>query len=255
MNCPNCGEEIIDNQKFCTNCGTKVNINKETNNLNLLNLSNPTIIFVVVLVSLIFIALAIGIFHKKFYTDISIENNNEKIEQQEKPISNENLTNSEILNVINDYQDKYFKIIKRHDVLLQLDQDDDCERDMEELKALFEEVKSKINNNEFLTKYNTIEEKFKECDGETTDEMNDFAKQEYDAVDKLLNDVYKVVKAKLNADDFEQLKLSEIKWLKEVEAYYSVFEEQGFGTIRTIVYFDYEVNMRKFRTLLLMLYL
>ena len=91
--------------------------------------------------------------------------------------------------------------------------------------------------------------------GETTLEMNQFAKQKYDAFDKLLNDVYGAVKLKISDKDFEKLQIQQRAWLKEVEDYNNVFEAQKFGTIGTLVKLDYEINMRSFRTLLLMMYL
>ena len=62
------------------------------------------------------------------------------------------------------------------------------------------------------------------------------------------------VKAIIPPEDFKQLITSELKWLKEVEDYYKVYEQQGFGTIGPLIHLGYECDMRNFRTLLLMLY-
>ena len=163
---------------------------------------------------------------------------------------------SDVLSIINQYQTKYWEIVKRHDTLLMTWADDDKERDREELNLLFKEVQGKIDkDNTFFKKYIEIEEQFKENNGNNTIEVNEFASKHYDAVDKLLNDVYKAVRNDLSEKDFEQLKSTQIAWLNEVQGYKEVFDAQGFGTIRTVIAFNYEINMRNFRTLLLMLYL
>lgn len=134
--------------------------------------------------------------------------------------------------------------------------DDDKEKDREELDRLFKEVENRIDvDNKFLKRYREIEEEFKDNKGENTIEINEFASKHYNATDKLLNEVYVEVEKKLPESDFEKLKLTQKPWLKEVEAYHEVFEAQGFGTIRTLISYNYEINMRNFRTLLLMLYL
>ena len=76
----------------------------------------------------------------------------------------------------------------------------------------------------------------------------------YEAVDKLLNETYQAVRIKIPREDFKNLIASELKWLKDVEQYHKVFEQQEYGSSRTWVNLRYEINMRQFRTLLLMLY-
>ena len=80
-------------------------------------------------------------------------------------------------------------------------------------------------------------------------------KKKYDLIDKLLNDIYKEIKEKLPQNEFEKLRLSQKKWLRDVQDYNKIFESKGFGTIGTMVKLDYETNMRSFRSLLLMFYL
>lgn len=267
MNCPNCGSEIKENQKFCNKCGAKIKTSIQQEAVNNDSITSvpkqkfltPVIFGVSIFAGFVFIALVIGIIHFSTYTDVSIDNNakEEQVEQEEQVevSKKEPTTVAEKLYLLDEYQAKYFRIIRRNDVLLQLEQDDDCDRDMEELNALFREVKDKIRSNSYLSKYEEIEERFSENPGENTVDMNIFASQHYDAVDGLLNEVYQAVKAKIPPEDFKNLVASEIKWLKDVESYKSVFESKGFGTIRTLVYTNYEINMRNFRTLLLMLYL
>ena len=54
MNCPNCGNDVNENQKFCSNCG--ININKripEKNNLNKKQILLMLMSFAVVIASII----------------------------------------------------------------------------------------------------------------------------------------------------------------------------------------------------------
>lgn len=170
--------------------------------------------------------------------------------------SNKNLkTSDEKLALIDNYQKKYFEIVKRNDVLLNIEENDAVKKDNKELKKLYSQVKKQIKNKEFLNKYKDIEKRFSICEEETTIGMNKFAANNYTAVDNLLNEVYKEVQSKISPEDFKKLAQSENEWLNEVEAYEKVFNSKGFGTIGTIVYYGYEIDMRSFRTLLLMLYL
>ena len=173
-------------------------------------------------------------------------------------ISNKTSTNVASLNTLNEidnYQSRYFEIIKRHDALLNLENSDEAIEDLKELKGLFEEVKGKISkDNSLLVEYEKIKNEYRNNPGNNTLEMNEFAKRKYESFDKLLNDSYKAAEAKLSKSDFEKLKLSQREWLGEVEAYNLTFEKQDFGTIKTLIKYDYEINMRCFRALLLMMY-
>ena len=162
---------------------------------------------------------------------------------------------SYIMQQIDELQARYFSIIKRNDVLLQIQDSDEYQQDRKDLNNLFKEVEQKIDkNNYYLQKYYEIKEHYAVNTGNTQSDMNTFASNEYEAVDGLLNETYQAVKAKIPPEDFKQLITSELKWLKEVEDYYKVYEQQGFGTIGSLVHSEYECNMRNFRTLLLMLY-
>jgi len=161
-----------------------------------------------------------------------------------------------VLDVIEDYQKKYFDIVTKNDVLLISEHNDEIEKDGKELSKLFDEVKSKINpQNPYLIKLNNIEKKYSENKGNNTFEINRFAEEHYKAVDDLLNEVYLAVKSTLTDDEAADLTRSEIGWLNMVEAYGKHFESMDYGTIAYIVKTGYECNMRSFRTLLLMLYL
>lgn len=177
--------------------------------------------------------------------------------KQEKNIQNQNTAApAEILAVIDRYQARYFEIIKRNDMFLKSVDYDGYERDRRVLSDLYAEVISKINtNNIYFKKYEEIEKQFAENTGETTYDINMFANNHYEAVDKLLNEAYQDIKTKISAEDFKNLTSSELKWIKEVEGYEKVFEAQGYGSIGTSKYLGYKTDMQRFRTLLLMLYL
>ena len=231
MNCPNCGNELKEYQKFCTKCGTQLttfNIRK-----------NIAILFTTILL----LISCIGVFSITKKTP-QIQN----VYELETP--------TEVLNKIDELQAQYFEIVKRNDVLLELEDNSISERDREDLKNLFKEVEHNIDkNNIYLQKYHTIEKKYANNPGMTTYDMDMFAKEHYQAVDDLLNETYQAVKAQIPKDDFRKLITSELRWLKEVEDYDRVFKSKGFGSIRGIVKYGYEIDMRSFRTLLLMLYL
>ena len=161
----------------------------------------------------------------------------------------------EVLADIDKYQKQYFTIIKRNDVLLQDEDNKILNKDRKELKNLYKKVQKQITNKSYMKNYRDIEKRYANCDGITTPEMNEFAYNYYQEVDALLNKVYQDVKSKISSEDFKNLVQSETEWLKEVEDYKKVFDSRGFGTIGTLVYYDYEISMRQFRTLLLLLYL
>ena len=204
------------------------------------------------LLSVIFIvtaAIAGCLYYKK---DKNIQNPNII---KEKPETSSKIDYSTLDKII-DYQNRYFDIIKRHDALLSVNNDEEIKKDFKELKELYREVESKADkNSEFFKRYKDIEEKYKDNDGETTLEMNTFALKHYEEVDKLLNDTYKAVKSSISDEEFYKLKLNQREWLKETENYNTIFEKQGFGTIGTLIKSGYETDMRNFRILLLMLYL
>lgn len=201
------------------------------------------------LIFIIFIVSGILFYYLKNNKNAESQNENPKKEQSI------DIEAEKTIDTINKYQEKYFNIVKRNDVLLNVGEED-TSSDSKELSALFDEVKNKIQkNNEYLKEYKRIENKYKENTGNTTFEINEFAKNKYDAFDKLLNDTYKAVKNQISKEEFECLRISQRAWLKEVENYNNVFESKEFGTIRGLIKSEYEINMRAFRALLLMLYL
>ena len=177
---------------------------------------------------------------------------------QVKIINKKTMTSAEKLELIDNYQEKYFTIINRNHLFINTVDSEDfdqIDKDRKELKKLFAEVQKQVKNKKYLKKYKAIEKRYSKCNETTTIKMNEFAQKNYNEIDNLLNEVYKEVKSKISSEDFAKLTISEQKWLKEVKNYKKVFDSKNFGTIGTIIYYDYEINMREFRTLLLMLYL
>lgn len=163
--------------------------------------------------------------------------------------------NSNKLSLVDKYQTKYFAIVKRNNVLLNFEDDKALNNDRKELKKIYKEVEKQINNKEYLTEYKKIEKKYSKCNETTTVGMNDFAIKHNNDVDAFLNTIYKKIQSKIPPEDFQKLVLSDQKWLKEVDNYKQVYDSMGYGTIGTVIYYDYQTNMKSFRTLLLMLYL
>lgn len=224
---------------YCPNCGYSLSTDNTRQANKTKTLKNLRLIF-----SVLFLVLFIG--SGLFYLfGGSIQ----------KPANYDLSIPSQVLAKIDELQAEYFTLIKRNDVLL-VPQGHEFEEDRVELDALFEKVKNNINHkNPYYQEYLNIEQEYANNSGETTQEVNDFAQRHYDAVDKLLNETYQAVRAKIPQEDFKQLIQSELAWLREVEAYHKVYEQQEYGTIRTLMNYNYEINMRNFRTLLLMLYL
>lgn len=160
-----------------------------------------------------------------------------------------------LLYAIDEYQEKYFTIIKRNNILLRIDDDAKLKQDKRELKKLYKEVEKHITNKQYLREYKDIKKRYSKCTEETTIGMNEFAQKNYDETDSLLNKTYKEVKSKVSAEEFKNIAASERKWLKELNDYEKTYDSMGYGSIGTMIYLGYQIDMRNFRTLLLMLYL
>ena len=209
------------------------------------NISDGKFIIVAILSVLCLFTLTVNFADaKNMPSDQQIKNVNSNVNEAQKT-----------LNSIDKYQEKYFEIVKRNNVLLSFETNSELKKDRKELKKLFKEVQKQVTNKDYLKEYKAIQKRYAKFNGETTVDINEFAQNYNKEVDTLLNKVYKDVKLKIPAADFKQLVLSERKWLQEVQNYKKVFDSKEFGTIGTSTYYDYETNMKEFRTLLLLLYL
>ena len=192
-----------------------------------------------------------------FFYNTYVSAKNVSAQKQTKITNKKSATDTEKLLLIGNYQEKYFEIINRNDVLLFFEDLPELNNDRKELKKLFTEVKKKGKNKNYLKEYKQIEKKYSQCDcyDGTTECINEFAENHNKEVDALLNTVYKEVQVKISPEDFKKLAESENKWLKEVEAYEKTYNAKEFGTLGTSTYYDYQTDMKNFRTLLLMLFL
>lgn len=182
---------------------------------------------------------------------------NTSAQKQIKITNTKSATDTEKLMLIDKYQKKYFEIIKRNDVLLFFEDVPELNNDRKDLKKLFAEVTRKVKNKSYLKEYKQIEKKYSQCDcyDATTTCINEFAENHNKEADALLNTVYKEVQAKISPEDFKKLAERENKWLKEVENYEKSYNAMEFGSLGTSAYYDYQTDMKNFRTLLLMLFL
>lgn len=165
------------------------------------------------------------------------------------------------LKQIEEYQKQYWQIIKRNDMLIdlwfQVEGGKDYEKDKTDYDNLYQEVINKIDkNNQYYKKLESIGKNTDlECESQPC--MNEYAQAILDETDTLLNEVYKDLKAKMPKSDFNKLKLSERKWLKDIEKYkHDVIDKQNQKTMGTMIGVlipgAYE-DMKKFRVLLLLL--
>lgn len=268
--CLKCGKEYSIKPSFCGRCGYKFekptdiakvaatgsaerqqsnNVNEDTELVKNFWIGFGVLVFIFLVV----VGIAYLVMHADSKSLSKPTSKPNKIEN--KDIIYDLQTPSKVLAKIDLLQAQYFSIIKRNDAFLKIYDCDACAEDMEDLNKLFSEVRNNIDkDNYYLKKYDEIENSYSSSDLETTAEINNFMMEYYEAVDKLLNETYQAVRTKIPREDFKNLIASELKWLKDVEQYHKVFEQQEYGSIRTWVNLRYEINMRQFRTLLLMLY-
>lgn len=268
--CLKCGKEYSIKPSFCGRCGYKFekttdiakvaatgsaerqqsnNVNEDTELVKNFWIGFGVLVFIFLVV----VGIAYLVMHADSKSLSKPTSKPNKIEN--KDIIYDLQTPSKVLAKIDLLQAQYFSIIKRNDAFLKIYDCDACAEDMEDLNKLFLEVRNNIDkDNYYLKKYDEIENSYSSSDLETTAEINNFMMEYYEAVDKLLNETYQAVRIKIPREDFKNLIASELKWLKDVEQYHKVFEQQEYGSSRTWVNLRYEINMRQFRTLLLMLY-
>ena len=187
--------------------------------------------------------------HQITKTSLDKENKNSFIKEPQSP--------QEILADIDRLQAKYFEIIMRHDMLWQVTDDyNGRENDLEDLSILYKEINKKTDKTHPLYK------KFKKIVSEDSNEsvkdtieLTAIADQYEKNIDDLLNEVYKEIKLKLPEKDFIALRNSQRKWIKDLNAYTQIYDQQDFGSISPLVKYYYEADMKCYRTQLLMMYL
>ena len=166
----------------------------------------------------------------------------------------------QILKQIDNYQAQYWEIIKRHDALIAQDlagEDMNVEKDYGSLSKLYKTVTDNIDkDNQYYKKLEIIEDKLgmQNNNGETQWDANNQAMVYNEAIDGLLNEVYKDIKATIPETDFTKLKLSERKWLKDIESYKTIMNSKDLGSMGGMTRAYAIADMRNFRILLLLLY-
>lgn len=166
---------------------------------------------------------------------------------------NSNLINYEnILLQLNSYQLQYFEICK-------IIEKNGTPEEFAQLNELFVEVASKVSqDNEYYNRYIRIEP---DIDNDTygyTEIPDDFFHnptwtymQQYEKYDELLNDLYSYVKLQIPTEAFDNLKDSELQWIKDKEEFLKILpgdEDDRYAL-------SYKAEITKYRCLLLMLYL
>ena len=187
-------------------------------------------------------------------SSLGTDSTSKRVRKSNKNVALKKTPKDIILKNINNFQNQYFKIIKRHDVLLSDYVEDEHIKDAAELDSLLKEIEDRINKDDpWFKKYMDIKTKFESNSGETTYDMMEFEGKHYAEVDKLLNNVFVFLKSKLNLSDFKRLRASQRIWLKEVREYEKVFDSKELGSMGALKTTTCEINMRNFRILLLIL--
>ena len=241
--------------KQCKKCGYKIEDN--------IWLDNRVVGCVVLITFALFVAFCIKATKQEVPTNQSsaVQQNAKEIKQDSKQESilqeNKKISYSENLKQIEKYQAKYWEIIKRNNLLINQNMEEDgaIEKDGKDLLNLYNIVENSIDKgNQFYKKLAIIEKQREDDTSETQYDMNNYAGIYNDTIDGLLNDVYKDIKATIPENDFTNLKLSERKWLKDIESYKTVMNSEELGSMGSMTKTYAIADMRKFRILLLLLY-
>lgn len=151
---------------------------------------------------------------------------------------------SEKLKQLEYYQAKYWQTVKSNNILF-------TNGDKKVLNDLFTSARNNVDkNNQYYKQLVIIENQFKNINKD-----NPLVSDYHNKTDKLLNDVYKEIKLTTPEADFYNLKLSERKWLKDIENYKTNIINKGISSADSKKMTYAIANMKHFRTLLLISYL
>ncbi len=171
---------------------------------------------------------------------------------------NKKLYYLETFNQIEDLQAQYWEIIKRNDLLLYQNKEENgkIKKDKEDLSKLYKTVENNINENlgYYRRLNNTERQYFENTDAQVPYDAIHFAQCYNDAVNDVLNITYKEVKGFLPKNDYAYLKASEKQWLKDVKNYKILMDEKDLGDLGSMTKAYAIADIRKFRILLLTSY-
>ena len=149
-------------------------------------------------------------------------------------------SNTDPLMQVDNYQNQYWDTIKKHNVLIQLGEfDSGAKQDLNNLKRLYGKVEDKINkDSDFYKELNNLKKGYdKDIEkAQTQMEMNMLSGEYLENTDKILNEVYQQIRITVESEDFEKLKASEIRWVKELKDYQKYIGQQDFGSIGGLIY-------------------
>ncbi len=95
MNCPNCGNKIENNQKFCPSCGRALTIENNNSENNQESKSGLIMIAAIIIIALI---VGVGVFLQNRNSDSTSDNNDKKLENSNSVVSNSNTTSNQNTN-------------------------------------------------------------------------------------------------------------------------------------------------------------
>ena len=168
-------------------------------------------------------------------------------------------SNTDPIVQIESYQNQYWDTVKKHNVLIQLGEfDSGAKQDLNNLKRLYGKVEDKINkDSDFYKELNNLKKGYdKDIEkAQTQMEMNMLSGEYLENTDKILNEVYQQISITVESEDFEKIKASEIRWVKELKDYQKYIGQQDFGSIGGLIYTKTSQDIINFRALLLIYYL
>jgi len=118
-----------------------------------------------------------------------------------------------------------------------------AEEKVEEKTEVKTEVKIESRKQEFKNKLDKLDEKLrsseeaKKADTGVTYDMLNYGGKQYEEWDKILNEIYNVLKQQLPSDEMKKLQTEEIKWIAEkvTAAKKAALEYKG-GTLENVAY-------------------
>ena len=117
------------------------------------------------------------------------------------------------------------------------------EEKLEDKTEVKTEVKIESRKQEFKNKLDKLDEKLssseeaKKADAGVTYDMLNYGGKQYAEWDKILNEIYNILKQQLPTDEMKKLQIEEIKWIaeKDTKAKKAALEFKG-GTFENVAY-------------------